>query len=80
MGVKLKCFYVNARSLINKRDDFELYILEEKPDIVGITETWAVEDIGDSELSLEGYAMFRRDRMLGLKMKDGGVLLYIKIL
>ena len=76
--VKLKCFYVNARSLINKRDDFELYILEEKSDIVGITETWAVEDIGDSELSLEGYTMFRRDRMLGLKMKGGGVLLYIK--
>jgi hypothetical protein len=76
--VKLKCFYVNARSLVNKRDELELYIMDEKPDIVGITETWTVESIGDSELNLEGYTMLREDRIMGVKSKGGGILLYIK--
>jgi len=76
--VKLKCFYVNARSIVNKREDLELYISDEGPDIVGITETWAMESIEDSELSIEGYTMFRRDRTGGTKQRGGGVLLYIK--
>jgi ribonuclease P/MRP protein subunit RPP40 len=76
--VKLKCFYVNARSLINKREDLELHVFEEEPDIVGITETWAEENIADAELSIEGYTMFRKDRTVGLKQRGGGVLLYIK--
>jgi len=76
--VKLKCFYVNARSIVNKKDELELYISEEEPDVIGLTETWAVESIEDSELSIEGYTMFRRDRMIGVKTRGGGVLLYIK--
>ena len=46
-----------------------------KPHIIGITESWANNDITDAELGLEGYAMFRRDRM---GRRGGGVLLYIK--
>ena len=75
---KLKCFYVNARSIMNKRVELELYTLEEKPDIIGITETWVVNDVDDSELNLEGCTMFRRDRVLGVKLRGDGVLLYIK--
>src|SRR5271169_6404308 len=74
----LNCFYANARSLINKIDNLELYVVEEKPDIIGITETWALETIGDGELSLEGYTMFRKDRIIGEKLRGGGVLLYVK--
>jgi hypothetical protein len=79
--VKLKCFYVNARSLINKREEVELYILDEKPDVVGFTETWATENIEDPELAIEGYTMFRKDRMVGVDgttLRSIGVLLYIK--
>ena len=36
---KLKCFYANARSITNKRQELEMYITEEKPDVVGITES-----------------------------------------
>ncbi len=60
-------FYTNARSIVNKRSELELYILEEEPDIVGITETWAVESIEDSELSIDGYTMIRRNRIVGKK-------------
>ena len=45
------------------------------PHIIGITESWANNDITDAELVLEGYAMFRKDRM---GRKGGGVLVYIK--
>ena len=46
-----------------------------KPHIIGIAESWANNDITYAELGLEGYAMFRKDR---LGRRGGGVLLYIK--
>ncbi len=48
---------------------------EIKPHNIGITESWANNDITDAELGLEGYVMFRKDRM---GRRGGGVLLYIK--
>ena len=73
---KLSCFYVNARSIVNKRDELELYVLEEKPDLIGITETWATNSIEDAELNLDGYTMLRKDRILGNKLR--GVVFYYK--
>lgn len=64
---KLSCFYVNARSIMNKMDELELYLIQEKPDIVGITETWLYEEIEDTEISAEGYTVFRKDREKGDK-------------
>ena len=46
-----------------------------KPHIIGITESWANIDVTDAELGLEGYVMFRKDR---IGRRGGGVLLYIK--
>ena len=45
------------------------------PDIIGVTESWAHSDILDSELALEGYDLFRKDRPVD--RSGGGVLLYI---
>ena len=78
---RLKCFYVNARSVVNKdkRTELELYVDKEKPDVIGITESWAKKSIKDSELELDGYIMFRKDREIhGGRGHGGGVLLYIK--
>ena len=49
---EIKCFYANARSIINrkKRTELELYVEEEEPDIIGLTETWAKEEMGDCSL------------------------------
>lgn len=74
----LKCLYFNARSIMNKLDELELYLTQEKPDIVGITETWTFEDVQDSEIDMEGYTLLRKDRVVGDKMRGGGVALYIK--
>ena len=66
---------LNARSIINKKTELNIMVDDIKPHIIGITESWANNDITDAELGLEGYVMFRKDRM---GRRGGGVLLYIK--
>ena len=68
--------YTNARSVINKMDMFQATVFELKPDVIGITESWANDNIGDAELSLDGYVMYRMDR--NTSNKGGGVILYVK--
>ena len=63
------------RSIINKITELNIMVDDIKPHIIGITESWANNDITDAELGLEGYVMFRKDRM---GRRGGGVLLYIK--
>ena len=72
---KLVCFYVNARSIVYKMSELELYIFE---DIIGITESWTFEDLQNSELNIDGYVLLRKDRILGEKVRGGGVILYIR--
>ena len=66
---------LNSRSIINKKTELNIMVDDIKPHIIGITESWANNDITDAELGLEGYVMFRKDRM---GRRGGGVLLYIK--
>ena len=72
---EIKCVCLNARSIINKKNELNNMVHEIKPHIIGITESWANNDITDAELGLEGYVMFRKDR---IGRRGGGVLLYIK--
>lgn len=65
---------VNARSLVNKVDQFEALLLEIKPDIVAVTETWLYSDILDHEVSPPGYVIVRKDR----ETRGGGVALFFK--
>ena len=71
---EIKCVCLNARSIINK-NELDIMVNEIKPHIIGITDSWANNDITDAELGLEGYVMFRKDRM---GRRGGRVLLYIK--
>ena len=61
--------------MINKKTELNIMVDDIKPHIIGITESWANNDITDAELGLEGYVMFKKDRM---GRRGGGVLLYIK--
>src|SRR3989442_9919139 len=74
---KLRCVYFNARSIVNKHKELEMYVLEEKFDIVGITETWLYSEISDSEMSIDGYTLLRNDRNDAEKRRGGGVALYV---
>ena len=46
-----------------------------KPHIIGITESWAHNDITDAELGLEGYVMIRKYR-IGKKGGRKGYYIY----
>ena len=73
--VEIKCVCLNARSILNKKNELDIMVDEIKPHITGITELWVNNYITDAELGLEGYVMFRKDIM---GRRGGGVLLYIK--
>ena len=70
-----KCVCLNARSIVNKRNELNIMVEDIDPHIIGITESWATPDISDAELRMTGYVMFRKDR---LGRRGGGVILYIK--
>ena len=72
---EIKCVCLNARSIINKKNELNIMVDYIKPHIIGITESCANNDITDAELGPEGYVMFRKDR---IGRRGGGVLLYIK--
>ena len=74
---KLSCLYLNARSIVNKHNELEMYVLEEKFDIVCITETWMNSSILDSEMSISGYTLHRKDRNHVDKHRGGGVAVYV---
>ena len=69
---EIKCVCLNARSIINKENEFNIMVDDIKPHIIGITESWANNDITDAELGLEGYVMFRKGRV---GRRGGGVLI-----
>ena len=58
---EIKCVCLNARSIINKKKELNIMVDDIQPHTIGITESWANNDITDAELGLEGYAMFRKD-------------------
>jgi len=33
---ELKCFYINARNILNKFDEFEAWVYDINPDIIGV--------------------------------------------
>lgn len=66
-NASLRCMSTNVRSIMNKETKEELIcrLKEDNIDVLGITESWAHEEINDAELNLEGYRVFRRDRVKG---------------
>ena len=54
---------LNTRSIINKKNELNIMVDDIKPHIICITESWAHNDITYAELGLEGYVLFRKDRI-----------------
>jgi len=70
--------YTNACSLIGKMDELRYMVQKEEFTIIGICETWANESVNDAELHIDGYTLFRKDRVSESQCRGGGVALYIK--
>ena len=54
-------------------EQFEAWVHDTNPDIIGVTESWSTSAVLDSELALGGYDLFRKDRPVD--REGGGVLL-----
>ncbi|CAG0902771.1 unnamed protein product [Darwinula stevensoni] len=89
--VKIKVFYVNARS-INPANEGKIaylkrHIRDADPHIIAIVETWLTSRISDSDvksyLGLETYKLFRRDRVDrdpdGKTRRGGGMIIAVKM-
>ena len=82
----LSILNINFQSLWNKRVELSNLASDTKSDIIVGTETWLKEDIKNSELLLDDYDIFRRDRPGKCKANDkegrdsrgGGVLIAVK--
>ena len=70
-----KALVLNARSVRHKVFDLQALLLTDCVDIIALTETWLDDNFLDSELLLDGYNIFRKDRS---NRRGGGVLLAIK--
>src|SRR5207247_597867 len=76
----IQFMYTNIRSILNNNKLTELSkkLQDDNIDILGITESWLKEDVGNAKINIPGYNLYRKDRLLEDKMKGGGVLLYVR--
>ena len=70
----LHILYLNARSLLSKLDELRVLCFVNKYDIVCVVESWLSQDIPDSELTIPGYFVFRKDR----NRHGGGILIFVR--
>ena len=63
-GHNIKCFFTNARSLQSKlrMDELRMHEKVEKIDFLGIAETWLRDTVENSEIRIERYSLYRRDK------------------
>ena len=79
VGVReLSCMCLNARSIMNKMDEFMVSLEVLRPDVVGITESWASSEVDGAELAVGSYELFRMERSSTVDRRGGGVLLYVR--
>ena len=55
----LNVLYFNVRSLLAKLDELRILCSSFSPDIVCIVETWLDDNIDDTEVSIQGYHVYR---------------------
>ena len=70
----IKCYYTNADGMMNKRKETEVFIELYKPEIIDIVESGCNIVVLDSEISFNGYNLFRKDKEHGDGRKGGAAL------
>ena len=66
---------LNINSLLAHIDDLRIFVTDSKIEILAINETKLDSSIGDSEISLPGFEVVRRDRPMDGRC-GGGVCIY----
>jgi hypothetical protein len=75
----VKCFKiidVNIRSILGKFDGSIYYVNILKPNIICLNESWLTSDIDNNEIYINGYELFRYDRVID---KSGSIAIYVQI-
>ena len=70
-----KIGHLNINHLLRKFDQLEHYVTKRNYDIFCVTETWLHDRVPNSEVQIEGYKLFRKDRKVG---EGGGELIYVR--
>ena len=71
----LKFIHQNIRRLRKKLNELRVFITQSpRIHIIALTETWLNSSISDAEVSLPGFTLFRRDRLV---RKGGGVAVFV---
>ena len=73
-GRSLRLINVNCQSLPGKKGAWINLVHTTKPDVIIATETWLNSSIGNAELEMDSYTIYRRDRKEG---NHGGVLIAV---
>ena len=71
------CFniiYLNARSILPKIDELRVLCVSNSYDVICIVESWLSSDIDNTELSIPGFTIFRRDR----SRHGGGIIVFVR--
>ena len=71
----LRLLYCNARSVLATFDELSVLCSMFNYHIVCIVESWLCDSILNSEISLPGYTIFRRDR----DGHGGGLLIFVRL-
>lgn len=66
--------HINAQSLNNKLDEFRIVFEKSNIDIVCVSETWLLSSTPNSLVCLDGYNLYRNDRV----GNGGGVAIFIR--
>ena len=77
-GAHVKVELLNIQSLLPKLPDIRIDIQKRRPDILCFVETNLKSSTPDRFLAIEGYRLFRQNRITGRKKPGGGVATYVK--
>lgn len=66
--------HLNARSFLPKMAEMRIIASKSKTSLIAISETWIDNSVTDSEISIEGYHILRKDR----NRSGGGVCVYVR--
>ena len=77
----IKCVCLNARSIINKYTELNIMVDDIKPHIIGITESWANNDISDIiHICCQLFSNYLRECVVFLSMLVLMPLLSVEVL
>ena len=70
----LHFLHLNVRSILPKMSEVRYLAKESTAAVLGFSETWVDDTVTDSEMNIDGYTLYRKDRC----RNGGGVCCYVR--